>query len=221
MTTRVALRGTFLLTSLGLLLSCWSCSGDPRQESDPQPTVQEAIQETMAEARAAIDELGLTEATMHRIQAALGSLAQVPGLKEYGEVGEVHGGGVASAVLSSDGQHGLTLILARFRPGETTPVHDHGTWAVAHVVEGRDRYIQWERMDDGVDPQHAELRVKFEKVLGPGDSIYWFEPPHDIHSQQAMGDFAWELLLFGRNPLQGTLHYFDIETGRVEERKPQ
>ena len=158
---------------------------------------------------------------MHRIQTALSRLARVPGLKERSDLREVHGGGVASAVLSSDENDGLTLILARFQPGAPTPIRDHGTWAVAYVVEGQERYIQWERLDDGGDPQRAELQVKYERILGPGDTVYWFDPPHDIHSQQALDGVAWELLLFGRNPLQGTLHYFDLRTGHVTEKKPQ
>ena len=208
---------TIILLANGLSCVCYAQGELPDRTID----LREAIQETMAEARRAVDELGVTKAAMHRIQAALGQLARVPGLKEHSDLREVHGGGVASAVLSSDGNDGLTLILARFQPDKPTPIHDHGTWAVAYVLEGQDRYTQWKRLDDGDDPQRAELQVKYEKTLGPGDSVYWFNPPHDIHSQQAMDGFAWELILFGKNPLHGTLHYFDHTTGRVTEKKPQ
>lgn len=157
---------------------------------------------------------------MQQIQAALQRLAEVPGLRSHSEPREVHGGGVASAVLGSESRSGLTLILARFTPGMSTPVHDHGTWAVAYVLEGQDRYTQWERLDEGGDPGRAELRVKYERVLEPGDAVYWFSPPHDIHSQEALGGPTWELILFGKNPLQGTLHYFDPPTGRVTTMDP-
>ena len=217
-----------LATRLILVVSCSSCAGHPQDEFPRRPShlppansPEEAIQETMAEARRAVIELGVTEAAMDRIQTALGRLARTPGLKERSDLRDVHGGGVASAVLSSDGNDGLTLILARFQPGTPTPIYDHGTWAVAYVLEGQDRYTQWDRLDDGGDPQHAELHAKYERNLGPGDSVFWFDPPHDIHSQQAMDGVAWELLLFGRNPLQGTLHYFDLGTGRVTEKRPQ
>lgn len=174
----------------------------------------------MAEAREAIDELGVTDAALRRIETALGRLARAPGLKERSDLREVHGGGVASAVLGTEGSDGLTLILARFQPGMPTPIHDHGTWAVAYLLEGEERYTQWKRLDDGVDPGRANLGVKYERILRPGDAVHWFNPPQDIHSQEALGGVAWELLLFGRNPLHGTLHYFDRETARVTKKAP-
>ena len=203
---------------LAIGCSCiYAQDGVPNRKTDTQV----AIQQTMAEARRAVDELGVTKAAMQRIQTALGQLARAPGLKEHTELREVHGGGVASAILSTEGADGLTLILARFEPGKPTPIHDHGTWAVAYVLEGKDRYIHWKRLDDGHDPQRAELEVKYEKILGPGDAVNWFGPPDDIHSQQALDGAAWELVLFGRNPLHGTLHYFDPTSGQVTEKKPQ
>ncbi len=191
-------------------------------ESAPDDAVQEAINETMAEARRAVDELGVTDAAMKRIQVALGRLAQTPGLKERPDLSGLHGSATTKAVvLASEGDDGLTLTLARFAPDEPTPIHDHGTWAVAHVFEGRDHYIQWERLDDGSDSERAELRVKYEKVLGPGDSVYWFGPPHDIHSRQAKDGPAWGLGLAGKNIMRTSRHYFDSDTGRVTEKKPQ
>jgi predicted metal-dependent enzyme (double-stranded beta helix superfamily) len=220
-------RVTNLVTTLLLVASASVCAGSPQDESSNRPTdllaahsLDQAIQETMAEAREAVDELGVTEAAMQRIQAALRRLAEVPGLKERSELREVHGGGVASAVLRSEGSDGLTLILAQFQPGMSTPIHDHGTWAVAYVLEGQDRYVQWNRVDDGGNPQRAQLEVKYERILSPGDAVYWFNPPYDIHSQEALEGITWELLLLGRNPLHGTLHYFDPSTGRVTTKAP-
>ncbi len=215
-----------LVLCLIIVASSWSCARRPEGGSDESRDVSapnllhDAIEETVAEARRAVNEHGVTEAAMQRIQAALGQLARAPGLKDRNDLLELHGGGAASAVLSSDGPDGLTLILARFQPGKTTPIHDHGSWAVAYVVEGKDRYIQWERLDDGNDSEQAKLQVEYERTLGPGDAVYWFDPPHDIHSQEAIGGVTWELLLFGRNPLRGTLHYFDTATGRVTTKEP-
>ena len=88
-------------------------------------------------------------------------------------------------------------------------------------MEGRDEYIQWERLDDGTDPQHSRLRVKYERVLGPGDSVYWHDPPHDIHSQLAIDEVTWELVLFGKNPLRTARQYFDLQSGQVTRRNPR
>lgn len=229
---------TNLVAILMLAASCCSCTRDSQEEplrlttergqavdsviEEEADSLQTAITQAMTEARQAVNELGVTEVAMRRIEAALSRLAQAPGLKERIDLGEeLHGGGVAAAILASDGDDSLTLVLARFAPEAPTPIHDHGTWAVAYLVEGQDRYVQWERVDDGSDPRHAELRVKSERVLGPGDSVYWFDPPHDIHSQQAKDGAAWELVLFGKNAMRATRHYFDLETGRVTDAKPQ
>ena len=102
-------------------------------DSAPDDEVQEAINETMAEARRAVDELGVTDAAMKRIQAALGQLAQAPGLKDRPDLSGLHGSTTTKAVvLASEGDDGLTLILVRFTAAAPTPIHDHGTWAVAH-----------------------------------------------------------------------------------------
>lgn len=214
--------------AVGVTLVACGCSlvgdsgprtGTPREVVAVE-SIDEAVQRTMAEARRAVAEHGVTVKAMQRIEAALGELAQTPGLREQTNLRELHGGGAAAAVLASDGNDDLTLILTRFQPGERTPIHDHGAWAAAYVVEGRERYIQWERVDDGSDPQRAELRVRYERILLPGDAVHWLDPPHDIHSQEAIDDVAWELLLFGRNPQKRALHYFDLETGRVTSRVP-
>jgi hypothetical protein len=39
-----------------------------------------------------------------------------------------------------------------------------------------------------------------------------------IHSQQGIGELAWELVYFGRDPNVRPRLYFDPEKGRVEER---
>jgi predicted metal-dependent enzyme (double-stranded beta helix superfamily) len=183
--------------------------------------LQAMIRETMAEARRAIDEHGVTETAMRRIQVALHKLAHTPGLQDHTSLRELHRSGAAALVLASEGLEGLTLVLARFPPDAPTPVHDHSTWGVAYVMAGHDRYIHWQRVDEAHDPEHAQLRVQYEKALGSGDSVFWFNPPGDIHSQQGLNETAWELVLFGRNAMQATRHYFDAETGQVTVAKPQ
>jgi hypothetical protein len=39
-----------------------------------------------------------------------------------------------------------------------------------------------------------------------------------IHSQQGIGEAAWELVYFGRHPNARPRLYFDPASGRVEER---
>lgn len=205
------------LIAIQILFNAGSARGDE---------VQKAIDETMTEARRAVDELGTSDAAMKRIQVALNRLARTSGLKKRAHLSEVHGSEtIGATVLASDGDDRITLFLVRFAPGTSTTVHDHTTWGVIHLLEGRHQYIQWERIDKGSDPEHAELRVKYEKVLDPGDSVYWHGPPHDIHSQETKSGPVWVLGLAGKNLMSEAVtrhrHYFDPETGRITSEPPQ
>lgn len=76
-------------------------------------------------------------------------------------------------------------------------------------------------MDNASDPNHAELRLLYEQELGPGEVVYWRDPPHDIHCQQGLGAPVWELVLFGKNAMVLPRHYFELETGSVRVALPQ
>ena len=163
---------------------------------------------------------GVTVESLHAIGSALGAAALEPGFVPETELRSLHGSDSAATLLQSD-PDGLTLMLARFSPAEETPIHDHGSWGVACVVSGRDRYRGWGRLDDGSRPDRAEVRVIEERELGPGDFVTWLDPPRDIHSQQGVDEPALELVLFGRNVLKVPRHYFDPETGSVRVALPQ
>jgi predicted metal-dependent enzyme (double-stranded beta helix superfamily) len=129
------------------------------------------------------------------------------------EMQSLHGGDSTFTVLQSDAD-GLTLMLAKFSAVEETPVHDHGSWGIACVVSGRDRYRHY-RVDDT-----GRVNLLYEKELGPGEFVTWPDPPHDIHSQQGIGEPAWELVLFGKDVTRIPRHYHDLETGKVRTALP-
>ncbi len=206
----------------GAVLALAGCAaqGSP-PPGDPAPgTLEPAVADAMAEGRRAIAEHGETAAAMERVRAALGRLAGQPALRGRAPGGRLHGSATMQAeVLASDGDDALTLAYVRFSAGSATPVHDHLTWGVVHVVEGEDRYIEWERADDGSDPDSATIRPKRDVVLRAGDSAYWLPPPRDLHSQAPVGGDATELVMAGKNLLGpsvlGHRHNYDPETGRV------
>jgi 3-mercaptopropionate dioxygenase len=136
-----------------------------------------------------------------------------PGFVPDAEMQSLHGGDSTFTILQSD-PDGLTLMLARFSAVEETPVHDHGSWGVACVVRGRDRYRHY-RVDSA-----GAVQLLYEKELEPGAFVTWPDPPHDIHSQQGIGEPAWELVLFGKDVTQMPRHYHDLETGKVRVSLP-
>lgn len=180
---------------------------------------QERLERLFAEARAALDELGVSDAGLGAVGRLLRSLAEEPWLRDVEQAAK-HGGASQSRVLRSEGEEGLTLTLARFSAERPTGVHDHGSWGVACVVDGRDRYERWERLDTGDFPGRATLRLAEAHLSGPGDVVYWFDRPHDIHNQQGDGGPVRELVLFGRDTSRIPRRYFDPATGTVTEALP-
>jgi hypothetical protein len=126
----------------------------------------------------------------------------------------LHGSGAASTILA-EGPDGSVLMLARFPADAPTPVHNHNSWGVVCVLEGRDRYLAWRRVDDGADPGRAEIEPVGERELGPLDVVWFPPPPQDIHSQQGIGGDVWELVYFGADPNRAPRAYFDPATGTV------
>jgi predicted metal-dependent enzyme (double-stranded beta helix superfamily) len=183
------------------------------------PTNAYSVNQFMADVRAAYARLGSTDAGRQELGTLLQRLARAPGLIPEEDLAALHGGEATATVLASDGPEGLTLMLARFTA--PTSVHDHGSWGVACVVQGRDRYQQWERTDNGSEETHAEVRMRTEQELGPGDVVTWSGPPRDLHAQQGIDGAAWELVLFGRNVTQLPRHYFDPVSGAVRIALPQ
>ncbi len=157
---------------------------------------------------------GVDTARLEAVGRALAEASREPGFVPESEMHALHGSLATFTILQSD-PDGLTLMLARFSPEEETPVHNHGSWGVACVVRGRDRYRHWRVADDG------RVDILYEKDLDPGSFVTFLGPPHDIHSQRGIGGDALELVLFGRDVTSIPRNYYDPETGEVRTALPR
>jgi predicted metal-dependent enzyme (double-stranded beta helix superfamily) len=171
------------------------------------------VAEFMVEARTLL-ESGVSDTTLEAIGRRLAQLGRESGFVADSEMSALHATDSTFRLLQSD-PDGLTLMLSRFSPKEETPVHDHDSWGVACVIQGRDRYRHWALGDAG------RLHILYERELGPGDFVHWLEPPQDIHSQLGVGGDALELVLFSKNVMAIPRHYYDPETGAVRTSLPQ
>lgn len=166
----------------------------------------------MAEARKLLAG-GVSEHSLTEVGSLLAKSSSRPGFIPEVQMKQMHGTDSTAVVLQTD-PDGLTLVLGLFSPKQETPVHDHNSWGIACVVKGQDRYRHWHHDDEG------KLKVLYEKVLGPGQFVVWLDPPHDIHSQQGIGDGAVELVLFGKNTMTMARNYYNPETGDVRSALP-
>ena len=157
--------------------------------------------------------------TFASVGSMLRPLAADPTLADPSRLTALHDSSAGFTILGH-GPRGSTLMLGRFPAEAPTPVHNHNSWGVIHVVRGRDRHILWARDDDGSQPGRARLRVVESRELSPGDTLWFPDVPDDIHSQQGIGGDAWELVYFARDPTARPRLYFDPQRGLVEERLP-
>ena len=157
---------------------------------------------------------GVDDDSLNAVGQLLSEFSREPGFVPKTEMKSLHGGDTTSAILQTD-PDGLTLMLGKFSAKEATPVHNHNSWGVACVVEGRDLYRHWHHDPDG------KLSVLYEKELGPGMFVTWLDPPHDIHSQQGIDEPAFEVVLFGKNTMTIPRNYYDPATGMVKTALPQ
>jgi len=62
----------------------------------------------------------------------------------------------------------FSVMAGNWSPGQTTPIHDHLTWAVVGVCEGEERESIYRRRDDGSNPRRARLELVGERINKKG-----------------------------------------------------
>jgi hypothetical protein len=176
--------------------------------------LREAVGRFLDEADSVAGRRGLGPETFDEIGRGLMLLAARQDVLDERSVTGLHDSSAGATII---GRHanGSMLMLARFGAEAPTPVHNHNSWGVACVLKGRDRYQRWSRLDDGADPDRAEVRLVEELTLEAGDVVWIDPPPQDLHAQQGIAEAAWELVYFGRDALTAARAYFDPATGAV------
>jgi predicted metal-dependent enzyme (double-stranded beta helix superfamily) len=82
--------------------------------------------------------------------------------------------------LHRDPTHGYLLLAHVFAAGRMSPPHDHGaSWAVYGQAVGWTDMTEYERLDDGATPGHADIETARTYRLTPGKAGTF--GPHQIH----------------------------------------
>lgn len=108
------------------------------------------------------------------------------------------GDSVGIHALHEEPDHSLAIFVVTWMPGDETPPHDHGTWAVIAGLDGHETNHWWKRFDDGKTPGYADVRRSGAEridastiVAMAGDAI------HSLHNDS--GAVSTTLHLYGRN----------------------
>jgi len=100
-----------------------------------------------------------------------------------------------------------------------SPPHDHGdSWAIYGQATHYTDMTEWEREDDGADPEHAKLKPAKKYRLTPGHAgIYQDGKIHSIDYP----DHARFVRVTGTNLDRIHRVRFDLNTGEVKRMTPQ
>jgi predicted metal-dependent enzyme (double-stranded beta helix superfamily) len=108
------------------------------------------------------------------------------------------GASAATYRLHEEPDHSLAVFVVTWLPGDETPPHDHGTWAVIAGLHGHETNHWWKRTDDGSVPGFASVERAGSERIDSGTIIAM--PPRAIHSLHNDSDaVSVTLHIYGRN----------------------
>ena len=87
-----------------------------------------------------------------------------------------------SHVLHTEPDGAFSILALVWRPGQTTPIHDHLTWCVFGVIQGIE-YEELFMLDEA-----SECLVESGSSVNRTGDVSGFAPPGDIHRVRNAGD---------------------------------
>jgi predicted metal-dependent enzyme (double-stranded beta helix superfamily) len=81
--------------------------------------------------------------------------------------------------------NGLTKGDAR--QGQRARIHDHAhIYTLYGVLDGRERIVRYDRLDDRAKPGYAEIRQSSDLLVGPGEID--LVKPYEVHTEITVGE---------------------------------
>ena len=110
--------------------------------------------------------------------------------------------------LHEEPDHTLAIFVVTWLPGDETPAHNHGTWAVIAGLEGWETNHWWRRTDAGLVPGYADVQRAGSQRIDPGTVVAMpGEAIHSLHNDS--GGKSVTLHLYGMNVDYTDRHKFD------------
>ncbi len=90
--------------------------------------------------------------------------------------------GVGILPLYDEIGYPLTVQNETMLPGTMSNIHNHGTWGVVMVIDGKEEHTFWRRVPEANAPDRIELVGR--KILTPGEILSFM--PDAIHQSKAV-----------------------------------
>jgi 3-mercaptopropionate dioxygenase len=108
----------------------------------------------------------------------------------------------------------FSIIGGVWHPGQTTPIHDHLTWALIGVYEGEEREALFRRTDDGLNPKMAKIEKVSEKVNTKGHvTVLGHRGIHRVDNISERPTTS--IHVYGRDIGHAERHSYDPVTGEI------
>ena len=127
--------------------------------------------------------------------------------------------GRKNLLLYVDPDHHFAINAVVRAPGRVGSVHDHAdTWVLYGILDGSERLERYDRIDDGNEPGHAELRLSSVTIgtQGKVDLV----PLRAIHAEQGGPTRSVAIIVRSQRLGEGTVlqHSYDFAKQTVVER---
>ena len=107
-----------------------------------------------------------------------------------------------------------SIIGGVWHPGQTTPIHDHLTWALIGVYGGEEREALFRRTDDGTNPKLAKIQQVSERVNKKGHvTVLGHSGIHRVDNISLEPTFS--VHIYGRDIGNAARHSYDPATCEI------
>ena len=177
-----------------------------------------AVGATMDRVKAIEREQGVTRPALEAMKAELLHLAGQETLFPAADFPPPPEGekGAKRYLLQEDPDGRFAIYMLALNPGNSSPPHNHTTWAIITAVDGQEMNKVYRRTDDGSVAGKAVIEQTREVLVEPGTGIAFM--PEDIHSIHTAGTrstrhlHVYGLALERLDEREG----FDLEAGTVQ-----
>ena len=108
----------------------------------------------------------------------------------------------------------FSIIGGVWHPGQTTPIHDHLTWALIGVYDGEEREALFRRTDDGSNLKIAKIEKVSEKINTKGHvTVLGHRGIHRVDN--ISGKPTTSIHVYGRDIGHAERHSYDPVTGEI------